>query len=429
MDDPSDHVATHSQSVAIMMLKSALYTAVLAVVTAVLNFVYANYDIPTEDIYFAFPLPQPVLYVLSLFTTLSVGEHLGTINLLSPDVIAKAAASEIRTGHFVSLNLPIQLPSKPSFHRQAPAVKLLPLHNDMNLVSVPVRDDEIHMNSQVRPFASAYVAVLWTERLSLQSGTQWDGLRHFGILKGMCFYQGIPSEDVRVGAIVVDDPLNIDTKELELGIHHWAATGISGRGVLLDMVNFYEKDGSALPYDPCTTHTVPLADIKACAVSQNIVFCTGDILILRMGWTRRYLFESSAEEKAHWGEGGNETFAGVENSDEMKEWLWENHFAAVASDQPAFEAWPPREGQVHLHSTVIAMYGSPIGTATSDRKVAETRFWRDLLMLVHITGEFFDCERLSEVAKELNRYTFFFNSAPLCILGGAASLANASALF
>ena len=26
-----------------------------------------------------------------------------------------------------------------------------------------------------------------------------------------------------------------------------------------------------------------------------------------------------------------------------------NHFAAVASDQPAFERWPPVEGEQHLH--------------------------------------------------------------------------------
>ena len=30
-------------------------------------------------------------------------------------------------------------------------------------------------------------------------------------------------------------------------------------------------------------------------------------------------------------------------------------------EQPAFEAWPPAKDEVHLHSTIIGMYGSPIG--------------------------------------------------------------------
>lgn len=32
------------------------------------------------------------------------------------------------------------------------------------------------------------------------------------------------------------------------------------------------------------------------------------------------------------------SFSGVEQSDEMLEWIW-NNFSAVAGDQPAFERW------------------------------------------------------------------------------------------
>lgn len=108
----------------------------------------------------------------------------------------------------------------------------------------------------------------------------------------------------------------------------------------------------------------------------------------------------------------------------MKAWLWNNEFSAVASDmvstillivkfkmtkvfarlQPAFESWPVPEGVSTLHETVIANFGMPI-------------------------GEFFDCELLSKICKEKNRYTFFFVSNPLFILGGCASTANASAIF
>jgi hypothetical protein len=32
------------------------------------------------------------------------------------------------------------------------------------------------------------------------------------------------------------------------------------------------------------------------------------------------------------------TFSGVEQSEEMLQWIWEN-FSAVAGDQPSFECW------------------------------------------------------------------------------------------
>jgi hypothetical protein len=71
------------------------------------------------------------------------GDQLGTINLLTPEVVA-AAAKEVKDGLSVSLNLPLQLPSKPSFHRKEPVVTI----KEMWGVQTPVRDEEIHMNSQ-----------------------------------------------------------------------------------------------------------------------------------------------------------------------------------------------------------------------------------------------------------------------------------------
>jgi len=74
----------------------------------------------------------------------------------------------------------------------------------------------------------------------------------------------------------------------------------------------------------------------------------------------------------------------------------------VASDQPALERWPPVEGKPHMHQTILALWGMPI-------------------------GEFFDLEALSKTCSELGRYTFFFSSWPLNVLGGVASPPNAAA--
>ncbi len=65
--------------------------------------------------------------------------------------------------------------------------------------------------------------------------------------------------------------------------------------------------------------------------------------------------------------------AGIEQTENMKRFLWDNHFAAIASDMPSLEVctlclyhpthpgraerdlqrWPPAEGTVHLHSTLL----------------------------------------------------------------------------
>ena len=79
----------------------------------------------------------------------------------------------------------------------------------------------------------------------------------------------------------------------------WAQHGIVGRGVLLDLVRFYTADGTKpLPYDPWTSHPIPLADIEACAAQQGVTFRTGDILILRVGFTQKWWTVTRAEREA-----------------------------------------------------------------------------------------------------------------------------------
>ena len=59
---------------------------------------------------------------------------LGTVNFLTAPII-KAAASEIQTGVHVTLNLPLQLPTHPSFHRMGVDHKVSGLFGD-----APVRN-------------------------------------------------------------------------------------------------------------------------------------------------------------------------------------------------------------------------------------------------------------------------------------------------
>ncbi|KAI0823831.1 hypothetical protein BC628DRAFT_1420576 [Trametes gibbosa] len=304
-------------------------------------------------------------------------DQLGTINLLTDEVV-KEAAKEIRLGKAVCLNWPVQFPDKPAFGRIPPQHEVI-----FKAGRGAVHDDVLHINTQ--------------------SGSQWDGLKHFGLLKHGLFYQGTPASFFQSGNIRIPDPTDIDPELIKFGIHNWAQHGICGRGVLLDMVQFYtEGNGGRLPYDPMTTHAIPVTDIVACAQKQGITFRRGDILLLRVGFIQRF-YGGTQEERQALSE-RKENFAGIEQSDDMKRFLWNNHFAAVASDQPALERWPPPEGVPHLHETLLGLWGMPI-------------------------GEFFDLEALSKQCAETGRYTFFFSSWPLNVLGGVASPPNAAAYF
>ncbi|KAI8974211.1 hypothetical protein BD414DRAFT_498480 [Trametes punicea] len=304
-------------------------------------------------------------------------DQLGTVNLLTDDVV-REAGKEIKTGKRICLNWPIQFPSRPAFGRIPPTHEII-----FKAHRGAIHDDILHINTQ--------------------SGTQWDGLKHFGLLKHGVFYQGTPASFFQSGQIRIADPTNVDPELIKFGIHNWAQRGICGRGVLLDMVKFYsDANGGQLPYDPMTTHAIPASDLIACAQKQGITFRRGDILLLRIGFMQR--FYSGTQEERDGIADKPETFAGIEQSEDMKRFLWDNHFAAVASDQPALERWPPPEEVGHLHQTILGLWGMPI-------------------------GEFFDLEALSKHCDETGRYTFFFSSWPLNVLGGVASPPNAAAYF
>ncbi|KAF8514696.1 hypothetical protein BU17DRAFT_94208 [Hysterangium stoloniferum] len=303
------------------------------------------------------------------------GDELGTVNLLTDDVVARAAKEEIKSGKTVTLSWR----EAPMFGREAPkhSIQALPY-----LPAPTVNDDTLHMNTQ--------------------SGSQWDGLRHVGLLNAGCFYQGVRPEEILKGPNVVTEG-NVDPATTKLGIHNWAQHGICGRGVLVDLVRYFtDDDTKPLPYDPFTTHPISVGDIKAAAKQQGVEFRQGDILLLRMGFMQKFMGGSDADRAALAGD--TPKYAGLKQGLEMKEFLWNTHFAAVASDMPALECWPAPSEEGFIHETIIALWGMPI-------------------------GEFFDLEGVAKVAKETGRYTFYFSSWPLYVFGGVASPPNAAATF
>jgi hypothetical protein len=78
----------------------------------------------------------------------------------------------------------------------------------------------------------------------------------------------------------------------------------------------------------------------------------GGILIIRTGFLKHSRGLSKAEKEAvHLrplqAEDGNiQRYIGLEQSEEICDFLHDSYFSAVAGDQPAFEAWPTTQGKL-----------------------------------------------------------------------------------
>lgn len=147
-------------------------------------------------------------------------------------------------------------------------------------------------------------------------------------------------------------------------------------------------------------HAITLKDLQAIAKDEGVAFLPGDILIVRTGWVRWYEDNDEASRLKYITNG--KAWVGVESSHEVLEWLWDNHFAAVAGDSIGWEVWPP-EPEYWLHNHLLSNWGMPI-------------------------GEMWDLEQLSRECEAQQKWTFLLTSAPLNVKGGVASPPNALAI-
>jgi hypothetical protein len=292
-------------------------------------------------------------------------DQIGTLNLLTPERVA-AAAQLVKSGQVFAMNWELEQPYPPLFNRST-------LRHTINRRRRNVFDDVY-------------------DDFNTQSSSQWDGLRHFGH-RQYGFYNGVTEEQIA------------DETNPRNGIHNWARRGIAGRGVLIDFQRFAAAQGIA--FNPGERYGITPGQLQAAADWQGLRFQTGDILMLRTGWIEWYC-GLSAERKAEIAQPGALQIAGLEQGEDSLRFLWDNHFAAIASDNPPFEAIPPAtpdkgDNPGMMHGTIIGLWGMPI-------------------------GEMFQLDALAAACAAGRRYEFFFTAAPLNKLGGVASPPNALAI-
>lgn len=241
-----------------------------------------------------------------------------------------------------------------------------------------------------------------------QFATQWDGFRHFP-------YQNYPKqgEYTFYGGMSGDEAADPNNKRF--GTQNFCQHPITGRGVLLDVVKYRQDNG--LPELSLFTTTTPvgLDELKAVAKAQGVEFASGDILLIRIGFGEKIL--SMSEEERNGLASNKNGWCGIDATEEMIRWHWENQFSAVATDGYAYEAYPSKYPLI-AHEVFLGGWGLPI-------------------------GELFDLRQLAKECAEKKQYDFFvstdlfqegllltaqFASMPLNIDGGIASPPNAQAV-
>lgn len=306
---------------------------------------------------------------------------LGTLNLLTPDVV-KAATAEAREGISVSLNWPLNGMKTSVFGRKGL------VHTVNGSINTPVAahiwDDVVEFNTQ--------------------SSSQWDSLCHFLHQPTGLAYNGIacPSSEAFTKAT---------TEEVEQPtLDHWHARGgLVARGVFIDYKAWAQEKGT--DYSPFSARRITVEEIEEIAKHQGVEFRHGDVLVIRTGWTEALApLDGDGQLNALMTGTG---CVGVHGTVDTARWVWNKHFAAVAGDMVGFEAIPPlkEDGSpgdptkdLVLHPWFLSMFGMPI-------------------------GELWDLKRLSEVCKQLGRYSFLLTSVPLRVPGLVGSPPNALAIF
>lgn len=302
---------------------------------------------------------------------------LGTLNLITPESVLRATSS-VRLGHRFSLDHPHPtVPAGPEAETDAPG-----------------RTPAVHHVVRVSP-------MMLDDRLDgfyLQGGTQLDALRHVRHPR-YGYYNGVPDEEVVAG-------------KPRLGIGQYADAGIVGRGVLLDVARFMERERREFDTRACTPISTSLLDEVRDA--QGVELETGDILMLRTG------AQSAAD-------GGMPGFVapGLEQTEAMLAWLWDAHVAVVASDNATLELHP---NPAVTPFTQPEEHSSWITVAGHSRDQSGMLHGPLIGLLGFAIGELWALDDLAGACDKDRNYTCMVVAKPLTIVGGVGSPANVTAL-
>ena len=294
------------------------------------------------------------------------GDNVGMFNLQTPERVV-GAAGLVKRGAVFAMNWEQEKPDPPLYGRGRFR------HTVFRQIPIGNHGDDV------------------LDNFYTQASSQWDGLTHVGDFEHG-FWGGVTNADLRATG-----------DKTKLGIDHWARRGIAGRAVVLDVGRYLASQGT--PLDCGERREITVADLEGTRQAQGIEFQTGDVWLIHTGWISWYEAQSAGVRQAI-SNTANLRTPGLQCSEEMAAYIFNHHPVALASDNPALEAWPPPnfvDPDGFLHHWIIGRFGMAIG-----------EMWQ-------LTGLAADCA-VDKV------YECLFVAAPLNIQGGTGSPPNALAI-
>jgi kynurenine formamidase len=295
-------------------------------------------------------------------------DELGTLNFLTPDKVA-AAAALVKRGELFSLAVPLDEkgPQQGGWGRFNPIHLMMRDGNDA-VTGTTVRDFYGGFDGYVRGTDDLLI-------MPLQAGTQWDALGHMVFENKI--YNGYDATEVSSLGALKNDIAKAREK-------------LVGRGVLLDVARWRGKDwldgGEAISGD----------DLEECAAAQEVEVGTGDIVLVRTGRMGRVKAEETWGDYAA-GYSSKAPGLGIYSA----EWIHDKEVAAVAVDTWGAEVLPTETPDVSMPMHII--------------------------LIVHMgltLGEIFDFEALAADCAEDGVYEFLFSAPPLPITRAVGSPIN-----
>jgi kynurenine formamidase len=288
-------------------------------------------------------------------------DELGRINLLTPQKVLEGVR-EVQAGISFCLSLPLDFPGGTALNQRRPPPVLAPTEDMKGHAGTFYN---VHMKD-MEEGDPKYVDV-WVDdvvTLSLQYSTQWDSLAHVGAefdadddgVEEAVYYNGYRGGEDLVGPR--PDARGDGGDHLcfahHLGLEHMAATGVQGRGVLVDLAHHLGHD-----WRPVNLQT--LQDIMD---GDGVVVEPGDMLLLHTGFATKVLEWNREPDPVQI----HRMCSSLDGRDPaLLEWIAASQISALVADNYAVEALigrdrdPSRHSFLPVHNLCLFRLGVPLG--------------------------------------------------------------------
>ena len=291
-------------------------------------------------------------------------DQIGRLNLLTP-ARRRAAAAEVVQGLAFGLSLPLDYPGGAVLNprRHPPTLKPTELHG------------QPFMNQPLRMFDARNTDVICDDQvtMSLQYSTQWDSFAHVGSWfdadgdgePEKVYYNGYRAHEHVLGP---GDRLLAScgcgeggSYALALGVEHFAAQPIQGRGVLIDLAAHCGLGRTVVDH----------ARLQQIMAADQVVVEPGDIVLFHTGFADVILGMQRQPDA----DVLHRSCAVLDGRDPaLLQWVTDSGVAALCADNYAVEGYPAREASnadgspsnhpraaLPLHEHCLFKLGVPLG--------------------------------------------------------------------